>query len=65
MKPYIDQIYNEGLGQSVYLPLKKLIDEKIKKKKANILITKSIKIIYLIFVLIVCIAFIYFNIPLK
>lgn len=45
MKDYIRQVYEEGLGRSIYVPLKKKIDNKT-KGSTNKFLTKLVKIIY-------------------
>lgn len=64
MSVYIDQIFNEGLGKTIYLPIKKLIDRKIKKAKTNIVLTFIAKFIYLIFTLSIISVYIYSSWPL-
>lgn len=64
MNVYIDQIFNEGLSKTIYLPIKKLIDRKIKKAKTNIVLTFIAKFIYLIFTLSITSVYIYSSWPL-
>jgi len=58
MKEYIDQIFYEGLGKSLYCPLekkiKKLNNDSLEK---NLIIT--LKVIYLIFSLFIAICLLY------
>lgn len=62
MKEYIKQIYEEGLGRSVYVPLKKKIDKKT-KGNTNKFLTKSIKVIYGILALIIAFLLFYVAYP--
>jgi len=57
MKKYIDQIFYEGLGKSIYVPIEKLID-KITNKRVRKLFTIIVKCLY--FVLAIFIAFMLF-----
>jgi len=63
MNIYIDQIYNEGLGKTVYTPIKKFIDNKIKKVKTNQILTLSLKIIYALLVISIGILYVYISWP--
>lgn len=62
MKDYIKQIYEEGLGKSIYVPLKKMIDKNT-NGGSNDFFTKLIKIIYGIFALIVAFILFYIAYP--
>lgn len=62
MKEYIRQIYEEGLGRSVYIPIKKNIDKKTKGDK-NKFLTKLIKIIYGIIAFIIAFLLFYVAYP--
>lgn len=57
MKKYIDQIFYEGLGRSVYYPIEKLID-KINNKSLKNVFTIIVKCIY--FIVAITIAFMLF-----
>lgn len=48
MKEYIDQIFNEGLGYSLYVPVEKLIN-KINNKKLSKILISTYKILYFVF----------------
>ena len=52
MKKYIEQIFNEGLGVSLYRPLEKRL-LKIKNKKLSDFFIRTYKLIYFIIVLII------------
>lgn len=62
MKDYIRQIYEEGLGRSVYVPLKKIIDKKT-KGSTNKFFTKLIKVIYGIIALVIAFVLFYVAYP--
>lgn len=53
MKTYIDQIFNEGFGATIYSPVKKYIDKKIKKGFVNKTLTIVFTILYLLVILII------------
>ncbi len=57
MKKYIDQIFYEGLGKSIYYPIEKLID-KINNKTVKNIFTIIVKCIY--FIVAITIAFMLF-----
>ena len=57
MKKYIDQIFYEGLGRSIYYPIEKLID-KINNKSVKNIFTIIVKCIY--FIVAITIAFMLF-----
>ena len=57
MKKYIDQIFYEGLGRSVYYPIEKLID-KINNKSLKNVFTIIVKCLY--FIVAITIAFMLF-----
>jgi hypothetical protein len=61
MREYIDQIFEEGLGKKFYLFFKKRIDKRIKKQSTNNFFSKTIKVIYLLITIILCIIYIYFS----
>ena len=48
MKEYIDQIFYEGLGYSLYVPVEKLIN-KINNKKLRKILINTYKILYFVF----------------
>ena len=52
MKKYLDQIFYEGLGKTIYLPIEKLINKLAKKelKKKLILCTKFLYLIIALFI---------------
>lgn len=57
MKKYIDQIFYEGLGKSIYCPVEKLIN-KINNKKLRNIFTIIVKCLY--FIVAICIAIMLF-----
>lgn len=57
MKKYIDQIFYEGLGRSIYYPIEKLID-KISNNIVKNIFTIIVKCIY--FIVAITIAFMLF-----
>ena len=59
MKDYIDQIFYEGLGRTVYYPLEKVID-KIKNKNIRNLIKFIVKLLYFIVAIIIAGVLFYF-----
>ena len=61
MKKYLNQIFYEGLGKSIYAPIEKMIKKSGNEKFKNIAI-KSWKIIY--FILAITIAIFLFKIKL-
>ncbi len=62
MKSYIKQIYEEGLGKSIYIPLKKKIDKKTKGKTKKVL-SKLLKIVYMGVALIIAFLLFYIAYP--
>lgn len=48
MKGYIDQIFYEGLGYSLYVPVEKLIN-KINNKKISEILINTYKFLYFVF----------------
>ena len=48
MKEYINQIFYEGLGYSLYVPVEKLIN-KINNKKLSKILISTYKILYFVF----------------
>ena len=61
MKKYIEQIFYEGLGRSIYYPLEDKI-KKLNNKKIKKFLIKALKIVY--FILAFILAFILFYIRL-
>lgn len=59
MKKYIDQIFYEGLGRSIYYPIEKLID-KINNKSIKNIFTIIVKCIYFIVAIIIAFMLFYF-----
>ena len=62
MNEYIRQFYYEGIGDIFFAKPKKIIDKKIKNKKANKILTIILKIFYTIFaiscgIILFCIAY--------
>ena len=62
MKSYIKQIYEEGLGKSIYVPLKKKIDRKTTGKTKEILL-KLLKVIYMVIALFIAFLLFYIAYP--
>ncbi len=62
MKEYIKQVYEEGLGKTVYIPIKQKIDKNT-KGSSNVILTKLIKIIYGIIALIIAFILFYVAYP--
>ena len=60
MKKYIDQIFNEGLGYSLYLPVESKIN-KIKDVKKRRILYITYRTFYLILSLIIFIAIIIYK----
>ena len=60
MKKYIDQIFYEGLGKTIYLPIEKLIKKINKETLKNRLIILT-KIIYFVIALIIAIFLFYYK----
>ena len=52
MKEYIDQIFYEGLGYSLYVPVEKLIN-KINNKKLSKILINTYKFLSFVFSLII------------
>ena len=61
MKEYIDQIFYEGLGYSLYVPVEKLIN-KINNKKLSKILINTYKILYFVFSIAIAIFILYFKI---
>ena len=62
MKEYIKQVYEEGLGRSIYVPVKKKIDKKT-KGNTNKLLTKLVKFEYGIIALVIAFLLFYVAYP--
>lgn len=58
MKEYIDQIFYEGLGYSLYVPVEKLIN-KINNKKLSKILINTYKFLYFVFSLIISLIILY------
>ena len=58
MKEYIDQIFYEGLGYSLYVPVEKLIN-KINNKKLSEILINTYKFLYFVFILIIALIILY------
>ena len=58
MKEYIDQIFYEGLGYSLYVPVEKLIN-KINNKKLSKILISTYKILYFVFSIAIAIFILY------
>lgn len=61
MKEYIDQIFYEGLGYSLYVPVEKLIN-KINNKKLSKILINTYKILYLVFSIAIVLIILYVKI---
>lgn len=61
MKEYIDQIFYEGLGYSLYVPVEKLIN-KINNKKLRKILINIYKILYFVFSITIAIIILYVKI---
>lgn len=60
MKKYIDQIFYEGLGKTVYYPTEKKIN-KIKNKKTKKIFTLIVKSLYFILAILIAVVLFYFK----
>ena len=58
MKEYIDQIFYEGIGRSVYYPIEKKI-KKLNNEKLEKRLIKILKVIYFIFAIFIAICLFY------
>lgn len=61
MKEYMDQIFYEGLGYSLYVPVQKLIN-KINNKKLSKILISTYKILYFVFSIAIAIFILYVKI---
>ena len=59
MKKYIDQIFYEGLGKTIYYPVEKYIN-KINNKKIRNLFTIVVKCLYFIVAILISFMLFYF-----
>lgn len=48
MKEYVNQIYNEGLGANLYVPLRNVINTKIDSKAIKKVFISIINVVYFI-----------------
>ena len=60
MKKFLDQIFYEGLGKTIYLPIERLINKINKESLKNRLITFT-KIIYFLIALAIAICLFYWK----
>lgn len=58
MKEYVDQIFYEGLGYSLYVPIENKI-KKINNKKLNKILINTYKVIYFVFSIILALIILY------
>lgn len=58
MKEYIDQIFYEGLGYSLYVPIENRI-KKINNKKINKILINTYKVIYFVFSIVLTLIILY------
>ncbi len=58
MKEYIDQIFYEGLGYSLYVPIENRI-KKINNKKLNKILINTYKVIYFVFSIVLTLIILY------
>lgn len=58
MKEYIDQIFYEGLGYSLYVPIENRI-KKINNKKLNKILINAYKVIYFVFSIVLTLIILY------
>lgn len=61
MKEYIDQIFYEGLGYSLYVPIENKI-KKINNKKLNKILINTYKVVYIVFSIILALIILYVKI---
>ena len=59
MKKYIDQIFYEGLGKTIYVPLEKKID-RIKNKRVRNAFTVIVKCLYFVLAIFIAVMLFYF-----
>jgi len=60
MKKYIDQIFYEGLGKTIYYPIEKKLNN-ISNKKITKIFTIIVKCLYFIFAILIAIMLFYFK----
>ena len=58
MKEYINQIFYEGLGKSIYCPLEEKIN-KLKNKKTKKILINTTKILYFVLAIIIALILLY------
>ena len=58
MKEYIEQIFYEGLGYSLYVPIENRI-KKINNKKINKILINTYKVIYFVFSIVLTLIILY------
>lgn len=58
MKEYIEQIFYEGLGYSLYVPIENRI-KKINNKKLNKILINTYKVIYFVFSIVLTLIILY------
>lgn len=59
MKKYIDQIFYEGLGKSIYCPVEKVIN-KINNLKVRNMLTIIVKCLYFVIAISIAVMLFYF-----
>lgn len=59
MKKYIDQIFYEGLGKSIYCPIEKVIN-KINNLKVRNMLTIIVKCLYFVIAISIAVMLFYF-----
>ena len=60
MKKYIDQIYNEGLGTTLYIPIEKKLNN-INKESLRKIFIKIYRVLYFIFAIVLAIIILYYE----
>lgn len=58
MKEYINQVFYEGLGYSLYVPVEKLIN-KINNKKLSKILKNTYKLLYFVFSIAIALIILY------
>lgn len=61
MKEYINQVFYEGLGYSLYVPVEKLIN-KINNKKLSKILKNTYKLLYFVFSIAIALIILYVKI---
>ena len=59
MKKYIDQIYYEGLGKTIYVPVEKIIN-KIKNESVRKVFTFIVMCLYFVLAIFIAVMLFYF-----